>query len=305
MRRSSSNSTTWFVILYGRPNSFMSAPKVAPWDNRSGPSVTSWTDPDPSIRVCCRGSAIMANTTSVDASIVVLSVTSFSVIWTTLEAEPVCGRTGSSAGRICLKMDKLRQPANREAAGEFSAEVARSGQPDPTIHADERMRHAVGQPGQPGQDHDTGLAPLCHRDGVAPGNVDIDRGWSDRGSLTRPLGCDHDSHREYDDPAADHDRNGDRLAEDQPAEEHRDNRVHVRIGGDQRDRHVGQQPDVGGESEDRPEQNQVRKRYPGPGTVVPGEPLTGDETDADHDQATGEHLVDRHHEHVLGQPKPG
>ena len=43
------------------------------------------------------------------------------------------------------------------------------------------------------------------------------------------------------------------LVEDQPAEEDRDDRVHVRVRGDARDRRVLEQPRVGGEREPRAE----------------------------------------------------
>jgi hypothetical protein len=68
-------------MTYGSPNSFIRTVNVWPLAViRSGPAMTEPTDPEPSMRLCWRGSARIANTTDGGASTVVLSEISWSVI---------------------------------------------------------------------------------------------------------------------------------------------------------------------------------------------------------------------------------
>ena len=61
-------------MTYGTPNSLIRTVKLCPVAViRAGPPITDCTDPEPSIRVCCRGSARIANTTAGGASTVMLS----------------------------------------------------------------------------------------------------------------------------------------------------------------------------------------------------------------------------------------
>ena len=62
---------------------------------------------------------------------------------------------------------------------------------------------------------------------------------------------------------------GDGLAEDEPAEKHGDRRVHVGVGRDHRDAGRPKQPVVGGQRQDRPDQQQERPRRPHPPRVAP------------------------------------
>ena len=78
-----------------------------------------------------------------------------------------------------------------------------------------------------------------------------------RAASQRRLYADHERDRGDDDRGADDHRDRDRLAVDQPAEQDRHDRVHVRVGRDLRDRHVLQQPRVGRVGEQRAERDQV------------------------------------------------
>src|SRR3954463_11440396 len=71
------------------------------------------------------------------------------------------------------------------------------------------------------------------------------------------LYADDEGDRRDDDPRAEQGGDGDRLREDEPAEGDRDDRVHVGVGRDLRDRGVLQQPRVGREGQQRPEGDQV------------------------------------------------
>ena len=74
--RSGSNSTIRFTITYGTPNSFMRTTNLSPFAvTRSGPRSTDCTEPEPSIRLCWRGCARIANTTPGGALIRTLSET--------------------------------------------------------------------------------------------------------------------------------------------------------------------------------------------------------------------------------------
>jgi hypothetical protein len=57
-------------------------------------------------------------------------------------------------------------------------------------------------------------------------------------------------------------RAGDGLAEDQPAEKHGDERVHVGVGRNAGRRAVLHQPDEGGKADERPMHDQIAKRQP-------------------------------------------
>src|SRR4051794_6132141 len=74
---------------------------------------------------------------------------------------------------------------------------------------------------------------------------------------SRGLYAHDERDRGNDDPRAQQGRDGDRLRQDEPAEGDRDDRVHVGVGRDLRDRGVLQQPRVGREGQQRPEGDQV------------------------------------------------
>ena len=75
----------------------------------------------------------------------------------------------------------------------------------------------------------------------------------------RHLSPDHDGDRGQDHRRAGGDLPGDHLVEEEDAERDRDERVHVRVGGDGAERHVGDEPDVGRVAEDRAEHDQVEQ----------------------------------------------
>ena len=107
------------------------------------------------------------------------------------------------------------------------------------------------------------------------------------------------------DRAADQDRPRDRLREDQPAEEHGHDRVHVRVGGHERDRRDAEHPHVRREGDHRAERDEVR----------PGEPrverrrggqqvLATDGGEEQQPDGAEQHLVDGQDEGVLRQRQP-
>ena len=61
-------------MAYGTPNSFIRTLKVWPFAvSRSGALMIDPTEPEPSMRECCRGSARIAKTTDGGAATVVLA----------------------------------------------------------------------------------------------------------------------------------------------------------------------------------------------------------------------------------------
>ena len=58
---------------------------------------------------------------------------------------------------------------------------------------------------------------------------------------------------------------GERFAADQRADQHRERRIDVGVAGGERGPHVVQQPDVGGEAEDRTGDDQIQQRGGGAG----------------------------------------
>ncbi len=97
------------------------------------------------------------------------------------------------------------------------------------------------------------------------------------------------------------------LVEHEGAEPDRDERVHVLVRHDLRDRRVAQQPDVGAEADDRAGDREVRPRRDGPrlevGPVELGS-FSDDERGAHQHETAAEHLVDRRHEGVGRQGEP-
>ncbi len=89
---------------------------------------------------------------------------------------------------------------------------------------------------------------------------------------------------------------GEIFATEHEAEEHRDRRIDVGIARRQRRAHVVQQPDVGGEAEDRTGDNEVEHRQGRAQRRRCSETLTGDERRKQHPAAADEHLPGRRHE---------
>jgi len=93
------------------------------------------------------------------------------------------------------------------------------------------------------------------------------------------------------------------LAEEQRPERDRDERVHVLVGHDLRDRGVLQKPGVRAETDHRSHDREVRPRRDRSGLErVRAELrcLAGDEPRADEHEPAAEHLVDRRDERVAG-----
>ena len=150
-------------------------------------------------------------------------------------------------------------------------------------------------------------SPRRQPPGARPSSVRVDRssraargavrGGRCAGGARGPAAGRHDQgDREHDDPAGEDGPRLDRLAEQDPGQDERDDRVHVGVRRDLRERRDPEEPDVGREADEAAHGREVDEPEPGPG---------GDGRDVERGQLPDEDRADEQERSATDHLEPG